>query len=105
MQSFPNAIVILLVGATSTNDSLFTYEEGKDHSSYFNVRYVPVFFDQDDLVFDNVTLGQQARDVCGDNKQCLFDIHTTGKVTIGMASKQAVESFLAIINETETPGE
>lgn len=86
------------------NDSLFTYEEGKDHSSYFDVQYVPVFLDQDDLEFADVRLGQQARDVCGDNKQCLFDIYTTRKVSIGLASKQAVESFIAIINETETPG-
>lgn len=56
------------------------------------------------MVFDNATMGQQARDVCGENKQCLFDIYTTGKVSIGMASKQAMESFVAVINETETPG-
>lgn len=84
---------------------MFTYDEGKNHSSYFDVGYVPIFLDQDDLVFDNATLGQQAHDVCGDNKQCLFDIHSTGKVSIGEASKQAVESFVAVINETETPGE
>ena len=104
MQSFHNDIVILLTGATSANDSLFTYEEGKDHSSYFDVQYEPVFLDQVDLEFANVTLGQQARDVCGDNKQCLFDIYTTRKVSIGLASKQAVESFIAIKNDTETPG-
>ncbi|KAJ7394054.1 Protein GPR15L [Desmophyllum pertusum] len=90
--------------ATTANDSLFTYEEGKNHNSYVDVGYVPIFLDQDDLVFDNAGLGQQARDVCGDNKQCLFDIHTTGKVSIGMASKQAVELFVAVINETKTPG-
>lgn len=56
------------------------------------------------MEFDNATLGQQARDVCGNNKQCLFDIHTTGKISIGMASKQALESFVAVINETETAG-
>ena len=91
-------------GATSANDSLFTYEEGKDHSSYFDVGYLPIFLDQDDLVFDNVSLGEQARVVCGDNKQCLFDVYTTGKVNIGLASMQAVESFLAVINDTETRG-
>ena len=97
-------IGIILLGATSTNDSLFTYEEGKNHSSYFDVGYVPIFLDQDDLVFENVTLGKKARDVCGDNKQCLFDIYTTGKVSIGLASMRAVESFLAVVNDTETPG-
>lgn len=91
-------------GATTANNSLFTYDEGKSHSSYFDGGYVPIFLDQDDVAFENATLGQQAREVCGDNKQCLFDIHTTGKVSIGMASKHAVESFVAIISETETPG-
>ena len=33
-----------------------------------------------------------------------LDIHTTGKVSIGKASKESVESFVAVINETETPG-
>ena len=65
---------------------------------------MPIFLDEETLEFDNATLGQQARDVCGDNKQCLFDIYTTGKVSIGEASKQAVETFIAVINETETPG-
>ena len=104
MKSFHNDIVILHTGATSAYDSLFTYEEGKNHSSYFDVGYVPVFLDTDNLVFANVGLGEQARDACGDNKQCLFDIYTTGKVSIGLASKQAVESFIAVINDTETPG-
>ena len=64
-----------------------------------------MFLDRDNLVFDNVTLGQQARDVCGDNRQCLFDVHTTGQISIGVASKQAVESLNAVVNETQTPGE
>ena len=83
---------------------MFTYDEGKSHASYFDVGYVPIFLDEEDLVFRNVTLGQQARDVCGDNKQCLFDIHTTGKISIGKASKQVVESFIAVIKETEILG-
>ena len=65
---------------------------------------MPIFLDQEDLVFNNATLGQQARAVCGDNKQCLFDILVTGQVIIGQASRQAVESFIAVVNETETPG-
>ena len=65
---------------------------------------MPIFLDEEDLVFSNATLGQQARDVCGDNKQCLFDIHTTGKISIGRASKQVVESFIAVIKETEILG-
>ena len=104
-QRFLNGFFVLLIGATSADESLFIYEEGMDHSSYFDAGYVPIFLDEDDLVFDNVTLGKHARDACGDNKQCLFDIFTTGKVSIGMASKQAVESFIAVVNDTETAGE
>ena len=95
---------ISIAGATTANSSLFTYDEGKSHASYFDVGYVPLFLDEEDLVFNNVTLGQLARDLCGDNKQCLFDIYTTGKISIGKASKRAVESFIAVINQTETPG-
>ena len=95
---------LCIIGSTNANNSLFSYDEGKSHASYFDIRYVPIFLDEEDLVFHNTSLGQQARDLCGDNKQCLFDIHTTGKISIGKASKQAVESFIAVINETETPG-
>ena len=104
LQTFHNVNVIILTGATSASDSLFTYEEGTDHSFYFDVGYLPIFLDQSDLVFDNPFLEEQARDVCGDNKQCLFDIHTTGKVSIGLASMRALEYFLAVISDTETPG-
>ena len=56
------------------------------------------------MVFSNATLGKLARDVCGDSYQCLFDIYTTGKVSVGRSSKQAVVSFVAIINETKAAG-
>ena len=65
--------------------------------------YIPVFFDQD-LIFDDVIFGQKARNVRGNNKQCLFDIYTTGKISIGMNSKKALESFAVVVNEIETPG-
>ena len=91
-----------IAGTTSANESLFTYDEGKNHASYFDSGYKPVFLDEEDLVFKNATLGQQAQSVCGDSKQCLFDIYTTGKVSIGRASKQAMESYIVVINQTET---
>ena len=96
--------IIFFAGATTANNSLFMYPEGKNHASYFDAAYLPIFLDQGDLVFKNATLGQLALNLCGDNKQCLFDIHTTSKISIGNASKQAVETFIAIMNETETPG-
>ena len=93
---------VILTGAVTEEDSLFTYY-GENHTSYVDVAYIPVFFDQD-LIFDDVIFGQKARNVCGNNKQCLFDIYTTGKISIGMNSKKALESFVAVVNEIETPG-
>ena len=94
---------VILTGAATEEDSLFTYDYGENQTSYVDVGYIPVFFDQE-LVFDDVIFGQQARNVCGNNKQCLFDIYTTGKISIGMNSKKALESFVAVVNEIETPG-
>jgi len=34
---------------TTANSSLFTYDEGKSHASYFDVGYVPLFLDEEDL--------------------------------------------------------
>lgn len=39
------------------SDLLFIYKEGRDYLLYFDVGYVFVFLDWDDLVFDNVILG------------------------------------------------
>lgn len=72
---------------------------------YFDVGYVLIFLDKGDLVFDDVVLGKQVCDVCGDNKQCFFDIFIIGKVSIGMVFKQVVELFIVVINEMEIVGE
>ena len=61
--------------------------------------------DPDNMVFDNATLGHLAYEVCGNNKQCLFDIKATGKVSIGQAAKKAVGYFFSLTNDLETPGE
>ena len=94
--------VVSIPGVTTDNISLFTYEEGKSHAFYFDADYVPIFLDE--LSFDDSTLDQQAREVCGDNRQCMFDIYTTRRVNIGTASKQAVESFIEMNIATETQG-
>ena len=65
---------------------------------------MPLFLDQTDLTFHNATLGKMALDVCGDNRQCLFDIHTTCKPSIGKATKKAMESLIVITNTLEKRG-
>ena len=66
---------------------------------------MPLFLDQADLTFQNATLGKLARDVCGDNRQCLFDIHTTGRVSIGRANKKTMDWVSGVDTELQRPGE
>lgn len=104
MDDSGNNYIIFVLGVTSANDSLFTYEEGKNHSFHVVAEYVPIFLDHANLTFENATLGQEAKDMCGDSILCLFDIHTTGKFSIGDATKQALELYAADINDTQTSG-
>ena len=91
-------------GVTTENESLFTYQQGKDHGSYSHPDYTPIFPDSQELVFEDKSLEEEAKGVCGDSAQCMFDIYTTKKVTIGKASKETVEQFVAVINDTVKPG-
>ena len=91
-------------GVTTENESLFTYQQGKNHASYFHPDYTPIFPDSQELVFEDKSLEEEAKGVCGDSAQCMFDIYTTKKVTIGKASKETVEQFVAVINDTVKPG-
>ena len=92
------------LGFTTASGSLFAYDQGKSYQTYYNPSYTPVFLDAGNLTFENATLEEEAKRVCGSSLQCLFDIRTTGKVTIGIVSRNSVVEFLAIVNETKTVG-
>lgn len=68
--------------SNNDNTSIFTYNEGYSHSSFYNSSYIPLFL-SDGIKFTNASLEIIAKDKCGTNKQCLFDISTTGEVAIG----------------------
>jgi len=90
---------------TTSDESLFVYQQGKSHASYHNPSYQPIFPDSQSLDFADKSLEKEAQDVCGDNAQCMFDVYTTGKVRIGRATKETVKQFVAVINDTDKPGE
>ena len=94
----------LSVGVTTAADSLFIYQQGKSHSSYHHPQYEPIFPDTQSLIFDDKSLEKEAQNVCGENKECMFDIYTTKKVRIGRATKETVQQFVAVINDTVKPG-
>lgn len=47
--------------------------------------------------FTNSTLEKEAKEVCGDDEYCLFDIAATKKVEIGMATMEGGENFDMIV--------
>ncbi|XP_035671814.1 mucin-like protein [Branchiostoma floridae] len=74
-------------------ESIFYY----GNNSYADFRnqdpsYRPIF----DPVFDDPELEREAREVCGDNKVCLFDASVTKNVTIGLGTLTAQERNLQI---------
>ena len=62
--------------------------------------FVPIFLDQA-LQFENSTLEEEARSVCGNDVNCLFDIAATGNTAIGQST---VEQVTSINNDVSTFG-
>ncbi|XP_078593732.1 uncharacterized protein LOC144871758 isoform X2 [Branchiostoma floridae x Branchiostoma japonicum] len=62
----------------------FFYEPGMAISSYKDSSYVPHYTDQ--VIFSSAVLEQQANAVCGDDRECLFDISETGDLEVGQLS-------------------
>ncbi|XP_056008372.1 sushi domain-containing protein 2-like isoform X1 [Ostrea edulis] len=70
----------------TNRNSLFTYPNGKTYSDYNSERQVdfrPVFSSS---VTSPVTT--EARELCGSNTDCLFDLHVTGSRDIAQSTRQ-----------------
>ena len=76
------------------NRTLFTYRSGESYDHFRDLDFTPVFLDGTASLFPNSTLEQEAKNICGENKECLFDIAVTGKASVG-------EATLELINELE----
>lgn len=63
-------------------DSLFSYQPGENWATYYDPFYMPSY----ETVFDDPALEAQARNACGDDKMCLFDVAATGNIDIGMST-------------------
>ena len=90
---------------TTSTESLFVYQQGSSHATYRNPHFQPIFADEQKLDFSDKDLEKEAQNICGDSTQCMFDIFTTGKVRIGRATKETVKQFVAVVNDTDRPGE
>ena len=77
---------------------MFTYRTGESYDSFLNLGFTPVFLDETNSLFSNNTLEQQARDICGENEECLFDIAVTRKTSVGEAT---LESYNEVQQRTK----
>jgi hypothetical protein len=63
--------------------SIFTYNAMTNWTHYYDPGYTPLF----EPVFINSDLESEAKEECDGDKECLFDIATTGNRNIGRAAK------------------
>ncbi|XP_046850281.1 sushi domain-containing protein 2-like [Xenia sp. Carnegie-2017] len=82
--------------------SLFTYGNGKNHNDFINTQYKPLFFDEIKSLFIDKRLEIKAKAICGDVKECLFDVAASGSVSFGKSTKQAIDHFTKIKKDINT---
>ena len=76
-----------------SSESLFTYKNGEIWATYYSPSFIPVY----NASFKDADLEAKAREVCGNDIFCLFDIAATGKVELGMSTLQGSQDFERIV--------
>ncbi|XP_074632006.1 uncharacterized protein LOC141890434 isoform X2 [Acropora palmata] len=71
----------------SDNTTLFTYKPGESTSTFTNASFVPIFLDEP-IQFASNELRTAAELACQGDVNCLFDIASTGDVSVGESTKQ-----------------
>jgi hypothetical protein len=74
---------------------LFTYPAGKayiDYNSNSHIRFRPLFLSS--IVSSSTP---EAKELCGNNTDCLFDLHVTGSQNIARATR----NFYQLLEEAE----
>ena len=92
---FYQIIYFICIGIINSSDkSLFTYPFGKEWWSFSHPSFSPFY----DISFSSSALEQKAKEICGDDEFCLFDIAATGRVEIGEATFTGGQDFEMLIN-------
>lgn len=81
------------------SDSLFTYNPGQSPATFMNMAFLPVF-DPIKLPFYNIPGAAKA---CGESLECLFDIGSTGLISVGTITLEAQMEFNETLDLSE-PG-
>ncbi|CAB4028191.1 Hypothetical predicted protein, partial [Paramuricea clavata] len=95
------SVQLMLAGIVERNKTLFTYRIGESYDSFLDLDFTPVFLDETASLFSNSTFEQEAKDVCGENRECLFDIAVTGKTRVGEATLESFNELQQRINNSK----
>ena len=82
-----------LSGIVDKNNTLFSYRLGKGYDDYLDLGFVPIFLSDLAPDFSNSTLEQEAKKICGNNKECMFDIAVSGKTRIGQTTLNSIKEL------------
>ena len=102
MAKVSNAINECFTGVVEKNKTLFTYHVGESYDTFLNLPFTPVFLDETVSLFSSSTLEQEARNICGESNECLFDIAVTGKASVGEATLKAFNDLQERTNNSKT---
>ncbi|XP_022089140.1 sushi domain-containing protein 2-like isoform X2 [Acanthaster planci] len=72
-------------------DSLFRYPRGKGPTDYSDETFTPVFLPPE------TAITEEAREICGNISQCIFDLAVTGDSDIARASGSTVSRYKAAV--------
>ena len=81
--------------------TVFTYSNGYDYKFFKNSSYLPKFL-SDGISFKNSTLEALAIQKCGTNKNCLFDVSSTGQIEMAELNRkfeETKETINLLVNE------
>ncbi|XP_070536985.1 mucin-like protein [Ptychodera flava] len=73
----------------TSDESLFTYEDGESWDDYNDLEFVPLFIDET----ESNEYEELAREVCGSHRDCMYDVIATGDAAIGEATLATSTNF------------
>ena len=85
LTAFSSSPLIFFPGQINQSQSLFTYAQNENTSTYAIPDFSPMF--GDNITWQNEALRKQAEDECGSDKECLFDVASTNDLSVGQATK------------------
>ncbi|XP_019616846.1 PREDICTED: mucin-like protein [Branchiostoma belcheri] len=71
--------------------SMFLYKDGEDVDTFTSADYQPEYTDE--IVFSDPELETRAREICGNDTECLFDVSQTGDLEVAVITVEGKEEF------------